>query len=266
MKKLISVVIPTYNRQSKTIEAISSVYSVSPELIEIIVVDDASLDLFTCSSISCNNIDVRIVRVENNGGAGLARKIGVENAQADVIAFLDSDDCYDLSWIDNVLELICSNKCTNVIIMGQVKGASRMHGFVYKLLMSVPKFLQLMLTRLITVFFNPFYTPSLVMSKQNCKFHESLRYCEDYYTFSSAIFKADKIYILQNNACVIGREPNTAGGLSNSNQKMFAGELSVRKSMLFMSDVPIGYKFIIPLGFLYQYFRRAVKNIIRGSE
>jgi glycosyltransferase involved in cell wall biosynthesis len=266
MKKLISVIIPTYNRQSKTMEAINSVYSISPELIEIIVVDDASLEPFACSNVNCNDIDVRVVRVENNGGAGLARKVGVENAQANIVAFLDSDDCYCSNWLDNVLKLIYKNHNLNLIIIGQVNGASRVHALVYQLLMSAPKFLQLMLTRLITVFFNPFYTPSLMMSKPNCSFHESLRYCEDYYTFSRAVFKADKIYILQNNACIIGREPNTVGGLSQANQKMFAGELSVRKSMFFMGNIPIGYKFIVPLGFLYQYFRQLIKNIRRGLK
>ncbi len=266
MKKLISVIIPTYDRQSKTVEAINSVYSISPELIEIIVIDDASLEQFTYSRFNCNNIDVRIIRLDSNGGAGLARKVGVENAQADVIAFLDSDDFYYVNWLDDVMKVVNQNSHANLIIVGQVNGASKVHALVYKLLMSIPKFLQLMCTRLITVFFNPFYTPSLVMCKQNCRFHESLRYCEDYYTFYSAIFKADKIYILQNNACLIGREPNTAGGLSNSNQKMFAGELSVRKSMFFMGDLPIGYKFIVPLGFLYQYFRLVSKNIRRGLK
>lgn len=266
MKKLISVIIPTYNRQFKTIEAINSVYSISPELIEIIVVDDASLEPFACSNVNCNNIDVRVVRVENNGGAGLARKVGVENARADIVAFLDSDDCYYHNWLDNVLNLIYTNQSLNLIIVGQVNGASRVHVLVYQLLMSAPKFLQLMLTRLITVFFNPFYTPSLVMSKTNCSFHDSLRYCEDYYTFSRAVFKAGKIYILPNDACIIGREPNTVGGLSHSNQNMFAGELSVRKSMFFMDNIPIVYKFIVPLGFLYQYFRQVIKNIRRGLK
>ena len=266
MGKLISIIIPTYNRQSKTVDAINSVRSTSPEQVDILVVDDASSELFTTSNTNCNNIDVRIIRVDGNGGAGLARKIGVANAQADVVAFLDSDDCYDPNWVECVMKLICAERCNNFIIVGQVNGASHIHGLVYKLLMSTPKFLQLILTRLVTVFFNPFYTPSLVMSKQNCNFHDSLRYCEDYYTFSAAIFKTDKIYILENNACIIGREPNTAGGLSHSNQKMFAGELSVRKSMFFMADVPIAYKLIVPLGFLYQYFRQVIKNIIRGLK
>lgn len=262
MKKLISVIIPTYNRQFKTIEAINSVYSISPELIEIIVVDDASLEPFACSNVNCNNIDVRVVRVENNGGAGLARKIGVENAQANIVAFLDSDDCYCSNWLDNVLKLIYKNHNLNLIIVGQVNGASRVHALVYQILMSAPKFLQLILTRLITVFFNPFYTPSLVMSKPNCSFHDSLRYCEDYYTFSRAVFKADKIYILQNNACIIGREPNTVGGLSDSRKKMYLGELMVRSEMLFLPSMNLFYKIFVPLGYLYQVVRISVKYFL----
>lgn len=262
MNKLLSVVIPTYNRQAKTVEAINSVYSLFPELVEIIVIDDASLAPFACSSVNCNNVDVRVVRVESNGGAGLSRKIGVSHAKANTVAFLDSDDCYSSTWIDDVLKLINNNSSHHFIIVGSVIGGSIIHAMVFKLLMATPTSLQLIFTRVITIFFNPFYTPSLVINKEDCSFHDSLRYCEDYYTFSSAIFKADKIYILQDNACTIGREPNTTGGLSNSNQEMFAGELTVRKSMLFMSVVPIRYRVIVPFGFLYQYMRRLIKSIL----
>jgi glycosyltransferase involved in cell wall biosynthesis len=56
MGKLISIIIPTYNRQSKTVDAINSVRSTSPEQVEIMVVDDASSELFTTSNTNCNNI------------------------------------------------------------------------------------------------------------------------------------------------------------------------------------------------------------------
>lgn len=267
MKKLISVIIPTYNRQSKTEDAINSVFSLSPELVEIIVVDDSSNELFTYSKTNCHNIDVHIIRVVENGGAGLARKVGVENAQADVVTFLDSDDCYDSGWIDRIIKLLGTRKNnSSLVIVGQVNGASKIHALIYRLLMRTPVFLQLPLTRLITIFFNPFYTPSLVISKENCRFHKTLRYCEDYYTFSSAIFKTCYIYILKNNSCIIGREPNTVGGLSHANQKMFAGELSVRVSLLSMNNVSIIYKCIVPLGIIYQYSRKFIKNIIKGLK
>ncbi|EMO54415.1 glycosyltransferase family 2 protein [Leptospira noguchii] len=95
----ISVVIPTYNRENKILNAISSVLKQTLPPKEIIVVDDGSTDT-TVSKIQEKFSDkIQILLLEHKG-VSHARNRGVENASGDWIAFLDSDD----EWLSEKLE------------------------------------------------------------------------------------------------------------------------------------------------------------------
>ena len=84
----ISVVIPTFNRQALTERAIASALEQAADA-DIVVIDDASEPPFRLPTALAN---VRLFRNESNLGAGPTRSRGVSEAQADWIAFLDSDD------------------------------------------------------------------------------------------------------------------------------------------------------------------------------
>lgn len=98
-KPLISVVIPTYNRPVLTLDALDSVYNQNYRPIEILVVDDGSVD-DTSQNVSKWLIDHqgsltngRLIKQENKGGNS-ARNLGIEHSAGKYIAFLDSDDCW----------------------------------------------------------------------------------------------------------------------------------------------------------------------------
>ncbi len=93
-KELISVVIPTYNRQIYLLEALESVFAQSYPNIEIIVVDDGSDDQ-TVEVLQplVKTKRLRLLR-QNHVGVSAARNLGVDKAQAKYIAFLDSDDLF----------------------------------------------------------------------------------------------------------------------------------------------------------------------------
>ena len=84
----ISVVIPTYNRAHLLPECLQSVLAQSFQDLEIIVVDDGSIDN-TREVVS--SFPVRYCYQENQGPAA-ARNRGVGLARGEYVAFLDSDD------------------------------------------------------------------------------------------------------------------------------------------------------------------------------
>ncbi len=89
---MISIVVPTYNRENLVIKAISSVQKQTYNNIEIIIVDDASIDN-TCYAVKLiDDSRIRYVRNSCNKGAQASRNIGVDIAVGEYIAFLDSDD------------------------------------------------------------------------------------------------------------------------------------------------------------------------------
>lgn len=86
----VSVIIPTYNRAGCIGDAIESVLAQTYIDYEIIVVDDGSTDE-TRKVLERYGDRIRYFYQEN-AGVSAARNLGVRQARADLIAFLDSDD------------------------------------------------------------------------------------------------------------------------------------------------------------------------------
>lgn len=88
---LISVIIPTKDREELVCRAIQSVIAQTYRNIEIIVVDDGSL-----VPLSANHHDqrIRIIRNEVRKGNAAARNIGLSAARGHYFCLLDDDDFY----------------------------------------------------------------------------------------------------------------------------------------------------------------------------
>lgn len=86
----ISVVIPTYNRCDTLKRALTSVYMQTCLAYEVIVIDDGSTDA-TAAMIQDEFPDIRYYTQENRG-VSAARNKGINEANGEWLAFLDSDD------------------------------------------------------------------------------------------------------------------------------------------------------------------------------
>jgi len=103
----VSVIVPVYNTGRFIEDCIKSIQKQSLQEIEIIFVDDGSVDN-SCEIIEgYAEKDYRITLLrQNHQGAGAARNLGLENAVGEYISFLDSDDF----WYDtNALEYMYTN-------------------------------------------------------------------------------------------------------------------------------------------------------------
>ena len=89
---MISVVINTYNRKNDLLIAIESVKQQTFNAIEIIVIDDCSID--GTDNIDFESINVRYIRNFENLGLPTSRQIGLNEAAYDFVAFLDDDDYF----------------------------------------------------------------------------------------------------------------------------------------------------------------------------
>ena len=99
MSKLLSVIIPVYNREDKILNALNSIPN--REDIEIIVIDDCSSDNTVKVLKQFNNII--IIELNKNCGPGNARNKGLDIATGRFITFLDSDDWFNT---DNLIKAI----------------------------------------------------------------------------------------------------------------------------------------------------------------
>ncbi len=90
--RLISVIIPTYNRAHLIERSVTSVLRSSYTNIEVIVVDDASTDNTESVLSAIEDPRLKYIRLPENHGANHARNVGLDNAKGNYISFNDSDD------------------------------------------------------------------------------------------------------------------------------------------------------------------------------
>ena len=96
---LVSVVIPTYNRDAMLRRAAASVLGQTYPHLELILVDDGSTDKSVDKVSNWPDPRLRILR-QGRQGVSAARNTGIAHAAGDMIALLDSDD----EWMPNKLE------------------------------------------------------------------------------------------------------------------------------------------------------------------
>lgn len=94
MKPQISVIIPTYNRATFLEKSVSSVLNQTFKNFELIIIDDGSTDNSYEIIKNFNDSRIRYIRNQKNFGVSYSRNLGIKNAEADLIAFLDSDDMW----------------------------------------------------------------------------------------------------------------------------------------------------------------------------
>lgn len=106
----ISVVIPAYNRANTIEYCLQSVLKQTLQPYEVIVVDDCSKDSTVEQVKKINNLLIKLIQLPKNSGAQAARNAGIKAANGEWIAFLDSDDEWDVNYLNNQLEFALENK------------------------------------------------------------------------------------------------------------------------------------------------------------
>lgn len=110
----VSVIIPVYNREMTIQKCLNSVMSQTYKPYEIIVIDDGSTDktIEIVENIKCSYL--KIIK-QNHRGAQAARNVGILNANGDYITFLDSDDEWLVTLLDE--EISCLKKLKKDVII-----------------------------------------------------------------------------------------------------------------------------------------------------
>ncbi len=90
----ISVIIPLYNSEKYIKETIESVLSQGFKNFELIIIDDASTDnsLKITRELAKKDNRIRLFKSKTNKGRASSINVGLRNAKAQYITFLDSDD------------------------------------------------------------------------------------------------------------------------------------------------------------------------------
>lgn len=93
MTDKISIIVPVYNVEKFLPQCIESICNQTYQNLEIILVDDGSLDSSgkICDEFSQKDGRIKVIH-QVNGGVSTARNTGIENAEGTYLMFVDSDD------------------------------------------------------------------------------------------------------------------------------------------------------------------------------
>jgi glycosyltransferase involved in cell wall biosynthesis len=109
---LVSVVIPAYNRAHTLRRAVDSVLNQTYNNIEVIIVDDGSIDN-THETLRLYGDKIRWWS-QKNAGPSRARNSGIREAKGDYVAFLDSDDAWAPTKLEKQMGLL--SRCSADVV------------------------------------------------------------------------------------------------------------------------------------------------------
>ena len=103
----VSVVIPVFNEESAILDCLNSLKQQSYKDLEVIVVDDGSLDK-SRESVRLI-IGVKLLE-QSHKGAGAARNLGAKQATGEILVFVDADMTFDKKFIEMLTKPIRAGK------------------------------------------------------------------------------------------------------------------------------------------------------------
>lgn len=125
MSNKISVIIPAYNSQDVILNCLNSVCNQTYKNLEIIVVLKDSGDKTTEIIQKLNDPRIKVIKQNDDSGAGGARNIGLKSAHGDWIGFVETDDVIDLNFYQ---KLISADTDENIdILCGEIFNKNKPH-------------------------------------------------------------------------------------------------------------------------------------------
>jgi Glycosyltransferases, probably involved in cell wall biogenesis len=105
---MFSIIIPLYNKAPYIAKTLHSVINQTYKKFELIIVDDGSKDNsleIAKSALNQSNIDYQLID-QPNAGVSTARNNGVKAAKYDYISFLDADDWWEPTFLEEMKMLV----------------------------------------------------------------------------------------------------------------------------------------------------------------
>lgn len=102
-KTKISIIVPIYNAEKYLKKCINSIQEQTYRNLQIILIDDGSIDnsLCMCEQLAKEDFRIEIYHTENRGSV-VARKYGLKVAKGEYIGFIDADDYIDKDMFYNL--------------------------------------------------------------------------------------------------------------------------------------------------------------------
>lgn len=105
MDKLVSVIVPVFNRKNTIKRCLDSILTQSYKNLELIVINDGSHDRTGTICDLYEKMDTRVIVFHNeNHGVSYSRNYGIRHANGNYLIFVDSDDYINQAYLECLVE------------------------------------------------------------------------------------------------------------------------------------------------------------------
>lgn len=238
MSRSISIILPVYNAEKYLRQCVDSVARLGDQLDwELLLIDDGSTDSSPSLSDGYSSTDgrIRVFHIENKGVSN-ARNFGMNAASKDYVAFIDADDWIDpvafVQAFDTFLKLdvelgftpffrAVSGKCENVSLeYGETRALTLQEkDFLLKERVAAG-------VRFMGGVWKTFYSRDLL---EGLSFDTDLKYQEDVFFLVQALFKANRVAVVNQPFYYYRINPESANFNlqinSIDNRRLFLGKM-----------------------------------------
>ena len=122
MAPFFSVVVPVYKVEAYLPQCVDSILTQTFSDFELLLVDDGSPDGCgaLCDAYAAQDGRVSVIHQENRGLAG-ARRAGLEQARADYVCFVDSDDWVRADWLAVLHRCVTENGRPDMVVFDCIR-------------------------------------------------------------------------------------------------------------------------------------------------
>lgn len=260
MNNKVSVIIPCYKCKKTIKRCLDSVLNQSLKPYEVILIDDFSNDdtvsyIYSIIDNYSHFFKIIIIELKENKGPGHARNKGIDIAQGDYIAFLDSDDSWikdklliQLKWMEDNRYSDVTATDVNIINDGcydsikEVKNNKIHFKELDKKIFSIK---------------NKISSPSVIIKNNFKSRFKTKKYSEDFLFWGDLLMGENKrIFFLKVKLTNLHKKKFGDGGLSGNLLEMEKGELDTIKEFYKKGYFNLSC-------FLYSYYFSIIKFFIR---
>lgn len=104
---MISVIVPIYNAEKYILRCIECIAKQDYQDWELLLIDDGSKDHsgVLCEEAANKDSRIKVIHQENQG-ASIARRVGIENSKGEYLVFMDCDDLIEHNFISSLYQAI----------------------------------------------------------------------------------------------------------------------------------------------------------------
>lgn len=179
----VSIVIPVYNSEKYIYKCLNSITNQSYKDLEIIVINDGSVDESDNIIKDLKNTDKRIIYIEQkNSGVSAARNLGIKVSTGEYITFIDSDDTVEKDYIELLINEI-NKKSIDIVACGytdiSIYGAIKLNDFYNgNSTLSKDEFVSNIFNGVGGTLWGKIFK-SKIIKENNIKMNENIYMCED---------------------------------------------------------------------------------------